>query len=107
MSRKVEDVGKRVGGALYIHKDALPLLGDGVIVVALSKDALVCVQAPAFKANEKTTFDKVKDEASDLSHAQVTNSGGRSRKLDAGDHTGAFSSLDDPMRRVHSLHREA
>jgi sporulation protein YlmC with PRC-barrel domain len=43
--------------------------GKRVIVVALSKDALV--QAPAFKANEKTTFDKVKDEASDLSHKAV------------------------------------
>jgi hypothetical protein len=26
------------------------------------------VKAPAFKATEKTTFDKVKDEASDLGH---------------------------------------
>jgi sporulation protein YlmC with PRC-barrel domain len=40
--------------------------GERVIVVALSKDALV--EAPAFKATEKTTFDKVKDEASDLGH---------------------------------------
>jgi sporulation protein YlmC with PRC-barrel domain len=43
--------------------------GERVIVVALSKDALV--QAPEFKATEKTTFDKVKDEASDLSHKAV------------------------------------
>jgi sporulation protein YlmC with PRC-barrel domain len=40
--------------------------GERVIVVALSKDALV--EAPAFTATEKTTFDKVKDKASDLGH---------------------------------------
>jgi sporulation protein YlmC with PRC-barrel domain len=40
--------------------------GERVIVVALSKDALV--KAPAFMATEKTTFDKVKDKASDLGH---------------------------------------
>ena len=38
--------------------------GDRVIVVALSKEALV--KAPEFKASEKTTFDTVKDKASDL-----------------------------------------
>jgi sporulation protein YlmC with PRC-barrel domain len=43
--------------------------GERVIVVALSKDALV--KAPVFKATEKTTFDKVKDKASDLSHNAV------------------------------------
>jgi sporulation protein YlmC with PRC-barrel domain len=40
--------------------------GERVIVVALSKEALV--KAPQFKASEKTTFDKVKDKASDLGH---------------------------------------
>ena len=40
--------------------------GERVIVVALSKEALV--KAPEFKASEKTTFDKVKDKASDLGH---------------------------------------
>ena len=40
--------------------------GERVIVVALSKEALV--KAPEFKATEKTTFDKVKDNASDLGH---------------------------------------
>ena len=40
--------------------------GERIIVVALSKQDLV--QAPVFKATEKTTFDKVKDKASDLSH---------------------------------------
>jgi sporulation protein YlmC with PRC-barrel domain len=43
--------------------------GERVIVVALNKDALV--KAQAFKATEKTTFDKVKDKASDLSHNAV------------------------------------
>jgi sporulation protein YlmC with PRC-barrel domain len=40
--------------------------GERVIVVALSKEALV--KAPEFKASEKTTFDKVRDKASDLGH---------------------------------------
>jgi sporulation protein YlmC with PRC-barrel domain len=40
--------------------------GERVIVVALSKQDLT--QAPSFKSTEKTTFDKVKDKASDLSH---------------------------------------
>jgi sporulation protein YlmC with PRC-barrel domain len=40
--------------------------GERVIVVALSKDELA--KAPEFKAIEKTTFDKVKDRASDLSN---------------------------------------
>jgi hypothetical protein len=40
--------------------------GERVIVIALSKEALV--KAPAFEAAEKTTFDKVKDKASDLGH---------------------------------------
>ena len=40
--------------------------GERVIVVALGKEALV--KAPEFKATEKTTFDKVKDNASDLGH---------------------------------------
>jgi hypothetical protein len=40
--------------------------GERVIAVALSKEALV--KAPEFKATEKTTFDKVKDKASDLGH---------------------------------------
>jgi len=43
--------------------------GERVIVVALSKQELI--QAPAFKATEKTTFDKVKDKAADLSHKTV------------------------------------
>jgi hypothetical protein len=43
--------------------------GERVIVVALSKQDLT--QAPEFKATEKTTFDKVKDKASDLSHKAV------------------------------------
>jgi sporulation protein YlmC with PRC-barrel domain len=38
--------------------------GERVIVVALSKDELA--KAPEFKAIEKTTFDRVKDRASDL-----------------------------------------
>ncbi len=38
--------------------------GERVIVVALGKEALT--QAPDFKGTEKTTFDKVKDKASDL-----------------------------------------
>ena len=40
--------------------------GERVIVVTLSKQDLT--QAPAFKATEKTTFDKVKDKAADLAH---------------------------------------
>ena len=40
--------------------------GERIIVVALSKESLV--KAPEFKATEKTTFDKVKDKASDLGH---------------------------------------
>jgi sporulation protein YlmC with PRC-barrel domain len=40
--------------------------GERVIVVALSKEALV--KAPEFKASEKTTFDMVKDKASELGH---------------------------------------
>ena len=43
--------------------------GERVIVVALSKEELT--QAPAFMATEKTTFDKVKDKAADLSHKTV------------------------------------
>ena len=43
--------------------------GERVIVVALSKQDLM--QAPAFKATEKTTFDKVRDKAADLSHKTV------------------------------------
>jgi sporulation protein YlmC with PRC-barrel domain len=43
--------------------------GERVIVVALSKQDLV--QAPEFKATEKTTFDKVKDKAADLGHKTV------------------------------------
>jgi sporulation protein YlmC with PRC-barrel domain len=43
--------------------------GERVIVVALSKQDLT--QAPEFKATEKTTFDKVKDKAADLSHKTV------------------------------------
>jgi sporulation protein YlmC with PRC-barrel domain len=38
--------------------------GERVVVVALSKQDLV--QAPGFKAAEKSTFDKVKDTAADL-----------------------------------------
>ena len=40
--------------------------GERVIVVAVSKQDLM--QAPGFTATEKTTFDKVKDKASDLGH---------------------------------------
>ena len=40
--------------------------GERVIVVALSKEALV--KAPEFKASERTTFDMVKDKASELGH---------------------------------------
>jgi sporulation protein YlmC with PRC-barrel domain len=40
--------------------------GERVILVALSKEALV--KAPDFKTTEKTTFDKVKDKASDMGH---------------------------------------
>lgn len=40
--------------------------GERVIVVALTKQDLT--QAPEFKAIEKTTFDKVKDKATDLGH---------------------------------------
>jgi sporulation protein YlmC with PRC-barrel domain len=40
--------------------------GERVIVVALSKQNLI--DAPAFKATEKTTYDKVKDKAVDLGH---------------------------------------
>lgn len=40
--------------------------GERVVTVALSKDELA--NAPDFKAIEKTTFDKVKDKASDLSN---------------------------------------
>ena len=47
--------------------------GDRVIVVALSKEALVT--APEFKATEKTTFDKVKDKASDLGHTAADKAG--------------------------------
>jgi sporulation protein YlmC with PRC-barrel domain len=43
--------------------------GERVIVVALSKQDLT--QAPAFKATEKTTFDKVKDKAADLGQKTV------------------------------------
>jgi sporulation protein YlmC with PRC-barrel domain len=43
--------------------------GERVIVVALSKEQLA--NAPEFKAIEKTTFDKVKDRASDLSNKAV------------------------------------
>jgi sporulation protein YlmC with PRC-barrel domain len=43
--------------------------GERVIVVALTKQDLT--QAPAFKATEKTTFDKVKDKATDLGHKTV------------------------------------
>jgi sporulation protein YlmC with PRC-barrel domain len=40
--------------------------GERVVAVALSKQDLT--QAPAFKATEKTTYDKVKDKAADLGH---------------------------------------
>ena len=40
--------------------------GERVIVVAVNKQDLM--QAPSFTATEKTTFDKVKDKASDLGH---------------------------------------
>jgi hypothetical protein len=40
--------------------------GERIIVVALSKQELT--QAPDFKATEKTTFDRMKDKASDLGH---------------------------------------
>jgi sporulation protein YlmC with PRC-barrel domain len=40
--------------------------GERIIVVALSKQDLT--QAPSFNATEKTTFNKVKDEVSDLAH---------------------------------------
>jgi sporulation protein YlmC with PRC-barrel domain len=40
--------------------------GERIIVVALSK--LDLMQAQSFKATEKTTFDKVKEKASDLGH---------------------------------------
>ena len=40
--------------------------GERNIVVAVSKQDLM--QAPGFRATEKTTFDKVKDKASDLGH---------------------------------------
>ena len=40
--------------------------GERIIVVALSKQELT--EAPSFKATEKTTFDTVKDKASDWSH---------------------------------------
>ena len=43
--------------------------GERVIVVALTKQDLT--QAPAFKATEKTAFDKVKDKATDLGHKTV------------------------------------
>ena len=43
--------------------------GERVIVVALSKQNLL--DAPAFKATEKTTYDKVKDKAVDLGHKTV------------------------------------
>src|SRR2546423_7686069 len=43
--------------------------GERVIVVALSKQDLT--QAPAFKATEKTTFDKVKDKAVELKDQAV------------------------------------
>lgn len=43
--------------------------GERVVVVAVSKEALV--NAPEFKATEKTTFDKVKDKAADLGHKTV------------------------------------
>jgi sporulation protein YlmC with PRC-barrel domain len=40
--------------------------GERVIVVAVNKQDLT--QAQGFRATEKTTFDKVKDKASDLGH---------------------------------------
>jgi len=40
--------------------------GGRVIVVGLSKDVLT--SAPAFKATEKTTYDKLKDKAVDMGH---------------------------------------
>ncbi len=43
--------------------------GGRVIVVALSKDALAL--APAFKATEKTTYDKLKDKAVDIGSKTV------------------------------------
>lgn len=43
--------------------------GERVIGVALSKQDLI--DAPAFKATEKTTYDKVKDKAVDLGHKTV------------------------------------
>lgn len=43
--------------------------GERVIVVALSKQNLI--DAPAFKATEKTTYDKVKDKAVDLGHKTI------------------------------------
>ncbi len=43
--------------------------GQRVIVVALSKQNLM--DAPAFMATEKTTYDKVKDKAVDLGHKTV------------------------------------
>jgi len=53
-----------------IHFDTLTFNvgknGERVIVVAVNKQDLM--QAPSFRATEKTTFDKVKDKASDLGH---------------------------------------
>lgn len=43
--------------------------GERVITVALSKQNLTA--APAFKAAEKTTYDKVKDKAVDLGHKTI------------------------------------
>ena len=43
--------------------------GVRVITVAVSKEALM--QAPAFEATEKTTFEKVKDKATDLGQRTV------------------------------------
>ena len=43
--------------------------GERMIVVAVSKDALV--NAPDFTAAERTTFEKVKDKAADLGHKTV------------------------------------
>lgn len=40
--------------------------GERLIVIAAGKEALI--NAPAFRATEKTTFDKLKDKAADLSH---------------------------------------
>lgn len=60
-------IGEKFVGVPY---DALTFnvggSGERVIVVTLSKDELA--KAPEFKAIEKTTFDKVKDRASDLSN---------------------------------------